>query len=211
MGHGRKNVPSITGFAESLALGVSIAEGTPLRLSGQDHAKRAHSTSAMLVPGGYRIEAHLVPLANLSARANPTFCDNLKLLSLSKPVASAVEYGSAADIRKPWSCGKRSSASFVKVNGALSHHDQFISAGEDNGILLPRCRLLLPHGLKARARKHSSARIRTLPATGSEDNIKIAAVQRRAIFHMLRPGSPSGRQTLIVVTPKGACVLPRRR
>ena len=123
MGHGKK--PVDYGFAELLAYGSLVLEGTPVRLTGQDSQRGTfNQRHAMLIDT--QTEEEYLPLAHLSA--NQAFCE-IHNSSLSEAACLGFEYGFSRDYPEGLVLWEAQFGDFV--NGAQIIIDQFISASED--------------------------------------------------------------------------------
>jgi len=196
MGHGKRVIDF--GFAEPLAFGSLLLEGTPLRLSGQDTQRGTfNQRHAVLVDT--ESEDTYIPLANL-APGQP-FCE-IYNSSLSEAACLGFEYGFSRDYPEALVLWEAQFGDFV--NGAQVIIDQFISAGEDKWDLPSGLVLLLPHGFEGQGPEHSSARIERFLQLAGEDNIQICQPSSAAqYFHMLRrQARRPWRKPLIVFTPK---------
>jgi 2-oxoglutarate dehydrogenase E1 component len=196
MGHGKRAIDY--GFAEALAFGSLLLEGTPLRLTGQDTQRGTfNQRHAVLVDT--ESEQTYVPLANL-APGQP-FCE-IYNSSLSEAGCLGFEYGFSRDYPEALVLWEAQFGDFV--NGAQVIIDQFISAGEDKWDLPSGVVLLLPHGYEGQGPEHSSARIERFLQLAGEDNIQICQPSSAAqYFHMLRrQARRPWRKPLIVFTPK---------
>jgi 2-oxoglutarate dehydrogenase E1 component len=196
MGHGKRAIDF--GFAEALAFGSLLLEGTPLRLTGQDTQRGTfNQRHAVLVDT--ESEETYVPLANL-APGQP-FCE-IYNSSLSEAGCLGFEYGFSRDYPEALVLWEAQFGDFV--NGAQVIIDQFISAGEDKWDLPSGVVLLLPHGYEGQGPEHSSARIERFLQLAGEDNIQICQPSSAAqYFHMLRrQARRPWRKPLIVFTPK---------
>src|SRR5882724_5400994 len=196
MGHGKRAIDY--GFAESLAFGSLLLEGTPPRLSGQDTQRGTfNQRHAVLVDT--ESEDTYVPLANL-APGQP-FCE-IYNSSLSEAGCLGFEYGFSRDYPEALVLWEAQFGDFV--NGAQVIIDQFISAGEDKWDLPSGVVLLLPHGFEGQGPEHSSARLERFLQLAAEENMQICQPSSAAqYFHMLRrQARRPWRKPLIVFTPK---------
>src|SRR5271166_2733594 len=200
MGAGKRLVDF--GYAEALALGSLLRNGTPLRLSGQDTQRGTfNQRHAVLVDT--ETEADYVPLAHL-AHVNSNdgaFCE-IYNSSLSEAACLGFEYGFSRDYPEALVLWEAQFGDFV--NGAQVIIDQFISASEDKWDLPSGLVLLLPHGYEGQGPEHSSARIERFLQLAGEENIQICQPSNAAqYFHMLRRQALRPyRKPLIVFTPK---------
>ena len=168
-------------FAEALAFGTLLLEGTPVRLSGQDSQRGTFSHRHAVWQDVERKE-HFIPLNNL-ADYQSRFC--VYNSSLSEAAVLGFEYGyslSEPDMLILWE------AQFGDfVNGAQVIIDQFIVSAEskwqrDSGIVL-----LLPHGYEGQGPEHSNAYLERFLAAGAQNNIQVFNLTTPAqYFHMLR-------------------------
>ena len=104
---GRGERPFDYGMAEALAFGSLLLQGTPVRLSGQD-SQRGTFNQRHSVLVDIENEQLYFPLANLSPGPGPL--RGLQLHPLGSRRARVSSMATAAIIPRPWSCGRRSSA-----------------------------------------------------------------------------------------------------
>jgi 2-oxoglutarate dehydrogenase E1 component len=196
MGHGKR--PVDYGFAEALAFGSLLLEGTPVRMTGQDSQRGTfNQRHAVLIDT--ETEREYLPLCHLSS--NQAFCE-IYNSSLSEAGCLGFEYGFSRDYPEALVLWEAQFGDFA--NGAQVIIDQFISAGEDKWNLPAGIVMLLPHGYEGQGPEHSSARMERFLQLAAEDNLQICqpstAVQ---YFHMLRrQARRPWRKPLIVFTPK---------
>ena len=196
MGHGRK--PVDYGFAELLAYGSLVLEGTPVRLTGQDSQRGTfNQRHAMLIDT--QTEEEYLPLAHLSAKQ--AFCE-IHNSSLSEAACLGFEYGFSRDYPEGLVLWEAQFGDFV--NGAQIIIDQFISASEDKWGLPTGLVLLLPHGYEGQGPEHSSARIERFMQLAAEGNMNICQPSTAAqYFHLLRRAvRRPWRKPLVIFTPK---------
>ena len=196
MGHGKR--PADYGFAEALAFGSLLLEGTPVRLTGQDTQRGTfNQRHAVLVDT--ETERDYLPLAHLSP--NQAFCE-IYNSSLSEAGCLGFEYGFSRDYPEALVLWEAQFGDFA--NGAQVIIDQFISAGEDKWNLPAGIVMLLPHGYEGQGPEHSSARLERFMQLAAEDNMQICQPSTAAqYFHMLRrQARRPWRKPLIVLTPK---------
>ena len=196
MGHGKR--PVDYGFAEALAMGSLLLEGSPVRLTGQDTERGTFSQRhAVLVDT--QTEEEYVSLAHLAP--DQAFCE-IHNSSLSEAGCLGFEYGFSRDYPEALVAWEAQFGDFV--NGAQVIIDQFISAGEDKWDLPSGIVLLLPHGYEGQGPEHSSARIERFMQLAGEENMQICQPSTAAqYFHMLRRQvRRPWRKPLVVFTPK---------
>ncbi|HET9994883.1 MAG TPA: 2-oxoglutarate dehydrogenase E1 component [Candidatus Acidoferrum sp.] len=196
MGHGKRAVDY--GFAEALAFGSLLLEGTPVRLTGQDTQRGTfNQRHAVLIDTD--TEHNYLPLCHLSP--SQAFCE-IYNSSLSEAGCLGFEYGFSRDYPEALVLWEAQFGDFV--NGAQVIIDQFISAGEDKWNLPAGIVLLLPHGYEGQGPEHSSARVERFMQLAAEDNMQMCQPSTAAqYFHMLRrQARRPWRKPLIVFTPK---------
>jgi len=196
MGHGKRAVDY--GFAEALALGSLLLEGTPVRLTGQD-TQRGTFNQRHAVLTDTVTEHDYLPLCHLSK--DQAFCE-IYNSSLSEAGCLGFEYGFSRDYPEALVMWEAQFGDFA--NGAQVIIDQFISAGEDKWNLPVGLVMLLPHGYEGQGPEHSSARLERFMQLAAEDNMQICQPSTAAqYFHMLRRQARRlWRKPLIVFTPK---------
>ncbi|HKT46234.1 MAG TPA: 2-oxoglutarate dehydrogenase E1 component [Candidatus Acidoferrales bacterium] len=196
MGHGKR--PVDYGFAELLAFGSLVLEGTPVRLTGQDSQRGTfNQRHAVLIDT--QTEHNYLTLAHLSREQ--AFCE-IHNSSLSEAGCLGFEYGFSRDYPEALVLWEAQFGDFA--NGAQVIIDQFISAGEDKWNLPAGIVLLLPHGYEGQGPEHSSARLERYMQLAAEDNMQICQPSSAAqYFHMLRrQARRPWRKPLVVFTPK---------
>jgi 2-oxoglutarate dehydrogenase E1 component len=196
MGHGKRAIDY--GFAEQLAFGSLVLEGTPIRLTGQDSQRGTfNQRHAVLIDS--ETEHNYLPLQHLSREQ--AFCE-IYNSPLSEAACVGFEYGFSRDYPEALVLWEAQFGDFV--NGAQIIIDQFLSASEDKWALPTGLVLLLPHGYEGQGPEHSSTRIERFMQLAAEDNVVICQPSNAAnYFHMLRRQAlRSWRKPLIVFTPK---------
>jgi 2-oxoglutarate dehydrogenase E1 component len=196
MGHGKRAVDY--GFAEMLAYGSVLLEGTPVRLTGQDSQRGTfNQRHAVLIDT--KTEHNYLTLSHLSKQQ--AFCE-IHNSSLSEAGCLGFEYGFSRDYPEALVLWEAQFGDFA--NGAQVIIDQFISAGEDKWNLPAGIVMLLPHGYEGQGPEHSSARLERYMQLAAEDNMQICQPSTAAqYFHMLRrQARRRWRKPLIVFTPK---------
>ncbi len=186
------------GFAEALAYGTLLIEGTPVRLSGQDSERGTFShRHAVLYDSDTR--AKYVPLLNLDEK-QARFCVYNSLLS--EVAVLGFDYGYSLDYPQMLCIWEAQFGDFA--NGAQVVIDQFIVSGESKWQRTSGIVLLLPHGYEGQGPEHSSARLERYLQSCAEDNIQVANITTPAnFFHALRRQMKrSFRKPLFVMSPK---------
>jgi 2-oxoglutarate dehydrogenase E1 component len=199
MGRGKRAVDY--GFAEALAFGSLLEEGTPVRLTGQDSQRGTFNQRHAVLVDTENEETY-VPLAAIAKESEKRpFCE-IYNSSLSEGACLGFEYGFSRDYPEALVLWEAQFGDFV--NGAQVIIDQFISAGEDKWDLPSGIVMLLPHGFEGQGPEHSSARIERFLQLAGEENIQICQPSTAAqYFHMLRrQARRPWRKPLVVFTPK---------
>ena len=184
--------------AEALAIGSLCAEGTHVRMSGQDSGRGTFSQRhAVLVD--QEIEERYVPIDHVRPGQAPfEIIDS----PLSEAAVVGFEYGySLAD---PSSLVLWEAQFGDFANGAQVIIDQFLSSGEAKWLRMSGLVLLLPHGYEGQGPEHSSARIERYLQLCAEDNIQVCNLTSAAnYFHVLRRQIRRNfRKPLVIFTPK---------
>ena len=184
--------------AEALAIATLCAEGTHVRMSGQDSGRGTFSQRhAVLVDQD--TEESYVPINHV--RAGQALFEIIDS-PLSEAGVVGFEYGySLAD---PSSLVLWEAQFGDFANGAQVIIDQFLSAGEAKWLRMSGLVLLLPHGYEGQGPEHSSARLERYLQLCAEDNIQVCNLTSAAnYFHVLRRQVRRNfRKPLVVFTPK---------
>ncbi|MBK9167566.1 MAG: multifunctional oxoglutarate decarboxylase/oxoglutarate dehydrogenase thiamine pyrophosphate-binding subunit/dihydrolipoyllysine-residue succinyltransferase subunit [Bryobacterales bacterium] len=190
-------------YAEALAFGSLVLEGTPVRLSGQDSGRGTFSQRHLIFYDSETAERY-IPMCHLSPdQAHFQVYDS----SLSEYAVLGFEFGfSVAD---PLTLVMWEAQFGDFVNGAQIMIDQFISSseqkwGQPNGVVM-----LLPHGFEGQGPEHSSARIERFLTACAQENFQVCNCTTAAqYFHLLRRQMFGGsdrrgmRKPLVLFTPK---------
>ena len=191
-------------FAELLALGTLIAEGTLVRFSGQD-TRRGTFTQRHSVIIDRKTGAEFTPLQLLATKSDGTPTGGRLMVydsALSEYAAVGFEYGYSVGNPDALVLWEAQFGDFV--NGAQSIIDEFISSGEAKWGQLSDVVLLLPHGHEGQGPDHTSGRIERFLLLWAEGSMTIAMPSTPAnYFHLLRRHALDGiHRPLIVFTPK---------
>ncbi len=186
------------GAAEALAFASLIADGRPIRLTGQD-TERGTFSQRHLVFHDERTGDAWTPVQHLSQAAAAFELHNSPL---SEVGCLSFEYGYSAADPDALVIWEAQYGDFV--NNAQMVVDQFIAAARAKWNQHSRLVLLLPHGYEGSGPEHSSARIERFLQLSANGNMRVANCTTSAqYFHLLRnqAASPDPRP-LILFTPK---------
>jgi 2-oxoglutarate dehydrogenase E1 component len=186
--------------AEALAFAAILADGTPIRLTGQD-AERGTFSQRHLVLHNPDTGLTTTPLQNF-AGAKASFA--VYNSALSEAACVGYEYGYSIQSPETLVLWEAQFGDFV--NGAQIMIDQFIVAARQKWQQEPGLVLLLPHGYEGQGPEHSSGRLERFLQLVAQDNIRVANCTTSAqYFHLLRRQAkllPIDRRPLVVMTPK---------
>ena len=185
-------------FAEALAFGSLLLEGTPVRLSGQD-SRRGTFSQRHSVLYDEKNRQRYIPLNHL--RTNQAkFC--VYNSPLSEYAVLGFDYGYSMDFPGQLYLWEAQFGDFA--NGAQIIIDQFIASSESKWRRPSAIVLLLPHGYEGQGPEHSSARLERFLQLCAEENMQVCNLTTPAqYFHALRRQMHRKyRKPLIIMTPK---------
>lgn len=186
------------GFAEALAFGSLLKNGTTVRLTGQD-AERGTFSHRHAILHGTETSQDFIPLNNLSDDQAPFYPYN-SLLSEFACVNFEFGYSAAnLDALVLWE------AQFGDfANGAQIPIDQFISSSEAKWGQKSSLVMTLPHAYEGQGPEHSSARLERYLQLCAEDNMQVVNLTTPAqYFHILRKQAlQEDKKPLIIMSPK---------
>ena len=193
-----ERLPIDWGFAEALAFGSLMLEGTPVRLSGQD-SERGTFSHRHAAYYDIKTSERYVPLLDLGEE-QAKFC--VYNSSLSEAGVLGFDFGYSLDYPQMLCIWEAQFGDFV--NGAQVIIDQFITSSESKWQQVSGIVLLLPHGYEGQGPEHSSARLERFLQSCAEDNIQVCNMTTAAqYFHVLRRQMKRPyRKPLVIMSPK---------
>ncbi|MBA2244614.1 MAG: 2-oxoglutarate dehydrogenase E1 component, partial [Gemmatimonadetes bacterium] len=188
------------GHAETLAFAAMLAEGIPIRLTGQDVGRGTFSHRHQVLHDAESGEPY-IPLAHLpAARASFEIHDS----PLSEVGVLGFEYGYSVGDPEVLVLWEAQFGDFA--NGAQVIIDQFIAAGRSKWEQTSGLVMLLPHGYEGQGPEHSSARLERFLQLAAQKNIRVANCTTAAqYFHLLRRQAAlleREPRPLVVMSPK---------
>jgi 2-oxoglutarate dehydrogenase E1 component len=193
--------------AEQLAFGTILAEGVPIRLTGED-VRRGTFSQRHAVLYDYQTGKPHTPLQSI-----PQVQASFEIHNSPLTENAAVGYEFGYNIQAPdrlviW---EAQYGDFINV--AQTMIDEFVVSARDKWGQKPTLVLLLPHGNEGQGPDHSSARIERFLQLAAENNLRIVYPTTAAqYYHLLRLQAASLNTDplpLIVFTPKGLLRHPR--
>lgn len=186
------------GTAENLAYASLLAEGTPVRLTGQDVGRGTFSHRHAVLHD-YETDDIFIPL-NSVAEGQARF--QVWNSPLTETAMLGYEFGFSLDSPDNLVLWEAQFGDFFNVGQVI--FDQFISTSEDKWDRLNHLVMLLPHGFEGQGPEHSSARLERFLQLAAEDNICVANLTTPAqLFHILRRQIVrSIRKPLVIMSPK---------
>jgi 2-oxoglutarate dehydrogenase E1 component len=186
------------GYAEALAFGSLMLEGTPVRLSGQDVRRGTFSHRHAVLYDSQTAKPY-IPLLNL-AEDQARICIYNSLLS--EAAVLGFDYGYSLDYPKMLCIWEAQFGDFA--NGAQPIIDQFIVSAESKWQRPSGIVMLLPHGYEGQGPEHSSGRLERFLQLCAEENIQVCNLTTPAqYFHVLRRQMRRDfLKPLVIMTPK---------
>ncbi|QTA87504.1 2-oxoglutarate dehydrogenase E1 component [Desulfonema magnum] len=184
--------------AEALTFASILAEGDPVRLSGQDSGRGTFSQRHCVLTDT-KTETHFVPL-NAVAENQGVF--SVYNSMLSEAAVLGFEYGYSVTQPRGLVIWEAQFGDFA--NNAQGVIDLYIVSGESKWQRLSGLVMLLPHGLDGLGPEHSSARPERFFQLCADNNIQICnPTTPGQYFHLLRAQAKrSFRKPLVLLSPK---------
>lgn len=186
--------------AEQLALASILADGTPIRMTGEDIERGTFSQRHAVLWDAESGERH-IPLQTLpEARASFEIHNS----PLSEAATIGFEYGYNIQAPERLVIWEAQYGDFINVAQAVI--DEFVVSGRAKWEETPSLVLLLPHGYEGAGPDHSTGRLERFLQLAAETNIRIAFPTTSAqYFHLLRRQAlllEKDPLPLIVMSPK---------
>lgn len=186
--------------AEELALASILAEGTAIRLTGQD-VERGTFSQRHVVFHDEKTGLRFTPL-----QAIPQAQAAFEVLNspLTENTAIGFEFGYNVERPERLVIWEAQYGDFI--NGAQVTIDEFIVSGRAKWGQTPSLVLLLPHGYEGQGPDHSTGRLERFLQMAAETNMRIVNCTSAAqYFHLLRRQAAlleTDPLPLVVMTPK---------
>jgi 2-oxoglutarate dehydrogenase E1 component len=196
MGAGEK--PADWGMGEALAYGTLLAQGTRVRLSGQDSCRGTFS-HRHAVMYDYEDGHTYTPLAHLGPKQGVF---EVRDSPLTEGAVLGFDFGYSLDMPEGLTLWEAQFGDFV--NAAQVIIDQFITSSEAKWHRVSGLVLLLPHGMEGQGPEHSNARLDRFLNLCVNDNMQVCNLTTPAqYFHALRRQVLRAyRKPLIIMSPK---------
>jgi len=187
--------------AEELAFATILADGVPIRLTGED-VERGTFSQRHAVFHDIDSGRQFIPLqAFAGARASFEIHNS----PLSENAAIGFEFG--YNVYEPGCLVVWEAQYGDFLNGAQVILDQFVTSGRAKWGLKPSLVFLLPHGYEGQGPEHSSARPERILQAAADINLRLVNCSTSAqYFHVLRRQASlldADPLPLFVLTPKG--------
>ncbi|GAC1546641.1 MAG: 2-oxoglutarate dehydrogenase E1 component [Herpetosiphon sp.] len=186
--------------AETLAFATLLADGVPIRLTGQDVERGTFSQRHVVLHHQVTGERFVPLQAFPQARASFAVHNS----PLSENAALGFEYGYSVHAQETLVLWEAQFGDFANSGQVII--DQFIVPGrakwrQNSGLVL-----LLPHGYEGQGPEHSSARLERFLQLAAGDNLRIVNCSTAAqYFHLIRRQAALMKvdpRPLVVMTPK---------
>ncbi len=191
--------------AELLAYGTLLADGSKIRITGQD-VERGTFSHRHAVVTCQESGATWNALADYSASTGGMF--HIFNSPLSESACLGFEYGYSLNDPKSLVIWEAQFGDFA--NGGQVFIDCYITTGQLKWRRASALTLLLPHGNEGLGPEHSSARLERFLQLSDGDNICVCSPSTSSqVFHLLRRQvCAAWRKPLIVMSPKSMLRMP---
>jgi 2-oxoglutarate dehydrogenase E1 component len=186
--------------AEELAMATILADGVPIRFTGEDVERGTFSHRHAVYHDAVSGEEH-IPLQTLP-QARASF--EVRNSPLSEYACVGFELG--YNLQEPDRLVMWEAQYGDFINGAQIILDEYLTSGRAKWGMAPSLVLLLPHGYEGQGPDHSSARLERFLNAAADTNMRIANCTTAAqYFHLLRRQAlllKTDPLPLVVMTPK---------
>lgn len=193
--------------AEALAFASILADGTPIRLSGQDSQRGTFSQRHLVLHDGETGDVYGTLAQLPQARASFAVYDS----PLTEAAVVGFEYGYSVHAPECLVLWEAQYGDFA--NAAQVLIDQFVSSARVKWHQLPSLGLLLPHGYEGQGPEHSSARLeRYLQLAAAGNMVVVNCTTAAQYFHILRRQAAlldTYPRPFVLMTPKSLLRHPR--
>jgi 2-oxoglutarate dehydrogenase E1 component len=186
--------------AEELALASVLADGIPVRFTGEDAERgtfsHRHAALHDAVTGDKYVPLQKIPQVKAAFEIHNSALSELAVLgfelgyNLEKPQQLVLWEAQYGDF----------------INGAQTILDEYLMSGRAKWGMAPSIVLLLPHGYEGQGPDHSSARVERFLQLAADTNVRIVNCTTAAqYFHVLRRQAlllGTDPLPLIMLTPK---------
>src|SRR5688500_4434248 len=186
--------------AEELAMATILADGVPIRFTGEDVERGTFSHRHAVYHDAVSGEEHIPLQALPQARAS----FEIRNSPLSEYACVGFELG--YNLQEPDRLVMWEAQYGDFINGAQIILDEYLTSGRAKWGMAPSLVLLLPHGYEGQGPDHSSARLERFLNAAADTNMRIANCTTAAqYFHLLRRQAlllTTDPLPLVVMTPK---------
>jgi 2-oxoglutarate dehydrogenase E1 component len=186
--------------AEELAMATILADGVPIRFTGEDVERGTFSHRHGVYHDAVSGEKH-IPLQALP-QATASF--EIRNSPLSEYACVGFELG--YNLQEPARLVLWEAQYGDFINGAQIILDEYLTSGRAKWGMAPSLVLLLPHGYEGQGPDHSSARLERFLNAAADTNMRIVNCTTAAqYFHVLRRQAlllTTDPLPLVVMTPK---------
>ncbi|HUQ88386.1 MAG TPA: 2-oxoglutarate dehydrogenase E1 component, partial [Vicinamibacterales bacterium] len=186
--------------AEELAMATILADGVPIRFSGEDVERGTFSHRHAVYHDAVSGEEH-IPL-----QALPQAKASFEILNSPLSEYACVGFELGYNLQEPDRLVLWEAQYGDFINGAQIILDEYMTSGRAKWGMAPSLVLLLPHGYEGQGPDHSSARLERFLNAAADTNMRIANCTTAAqYFHLLRRQAmllKTDPLPLVVMTPK---------
>ncbi len=185
------------GCGEALAFASLLAQGIPVRITGQDSGRGTFSHRHSVLHDALTGKRYNI-FSPFEKTAKYEVYDSV----LSEYGVLGFEYGYSLSMPNGLTIWEAQFGDFA--NGAQIIFDQFIASSEVKWLRKSGLVMLLPHGFEGQGPEHSSARLERCLQACADNNMRVCNITNPAnFFHALRRQViGKDRKPLVVMSPK---------